>query len=83
MKLSVTLYTRNGCGLCRDAKSELTALGWTLPLRVSEIDIASDPDLEKQYFDRIPVIEFAMFHFEAPIDLQELETALRKEASKG
>jgi hypothetical protein len=83
MKLVITLYTREGCGLCREARSELDALGWTIPITINEVDIGSHPTLERAYFDRIPVLEFDAFHFEAPIDLQQLETALRNAASKG
>jgi hypothetical protein len=83
MKLAIAFYTREGCGLCREAKAELEALGWTIPLTIREVDITSDPELEKAYFDRIPVIEFASYHFEAPIDGQQLEISLRKAALKG
>jgi hypothetical protein len=83
MKVAIAFYTREGCGLCREAMAELEALGWTIPMTIREVDITSDPDLEKAYFDRIPVMEFASHQFEAPIDWQQLETALRKAALNG
>jgi glutaredoxin len=53
----VTLYTRKGCHLCdqaRDAILELRRSGHPLELR--EIDIESDPELERDYLERIPVV---------------------------
>jgi hypothetical protein len=80
MKLAIDLYMHAGCGLCREAKAELEALGWSIPITINEIDIRSDPHLERDYFDRIPVIEFGNFHFEAPIDPHELAAAVRNAA---
>ena len=37
--LTVTLYTRKGCGLCEEAKAELAALEKEYPHRLAEVDI--------------------------------------------
>ena len=53
----VTLYTRKGCHLCdqaREAILELRRSGHPLELR--EVDIESDPELELDYRERIPVV---------------------------
>lgn len=59
----LTLYSRDGCGLCDEARAVLIALlgartsgGLPAPA-LEEIDIASDPDLERAYFTTIPVVE--------------------------
>ena len=59
----ILLYTRPGCHLCEDTRTALqgiledrAALGQAIAT-VREIDITSDPDIERQYFDVIPVVE--------------------------
>ncbi len=48
----ITLLTRPGCHLCEVAKEALARIGepWT------EVDIESDPELDAEYGDRIPVV---------------------------
>jgi hypothetical protein len=59
----LVLYTRPDCGLCREAREMLQGLledraARSQPLaRVSELDISVDPELERRFFERIPVIE--------------------------
>jgi hypothetical protein len=59
------LYTRPGCHLCAEARAMLYGLlarraGAGQPTaRVVELDISADPDLERRFFDRIPVLEAA------------------------
>jgi hypothetical protein len=57
------LYTRAGCGLCDETRMLLQGL---LEDRASrgarlaqfrERDIATDPEIERDLFDRIPVVE--------------------------
>jgi hypothetical protein len=57
------LYSRADCGLCDEARDLLRALlherarnGHPAPT-LTEVDIASDHDLERALFDRIPVVE--------------------------
>ena len=37
--LTVTLYTRKGCGLCEEAKAELAVFEKEYPHRLAEVDI--------------------------------------------
>jgi glutaredoxin len=48
----LVLYSRQGCHLCEVAAADLTEVGEPF----EEIDITSDPELEMEYGDRIPVI---------------------------
>ncbi|MBX6723330.1 MAG: glutaredoxin family protein [Dactylosporangium sp.] len=52
----LTLLTRPGCHLCDVAKesmdrvARIAGVGWT------EVCVEGDPDLEREYGDRLPVI---------------------------
>ena len=52
----VTLYGRDGCHLCDDAREVLERLRATTPFRLHLVDIESDDDLLRRYLERIPVI---------------------------
>jgi hypothetical protein len=57
------LYTRTGCHLCDDARALIQGLLEDRAARgapaaaLRERDITTDPSLERQLFDRIPVVE--------------------------
>jgi hypothetical protein len=59
----LVLYTRPGCHLCDDARAAAQGLledraARSQPLaRLREIDITADPELERAFFDTIPVLE--------------------------
>jgi uncharacterized membrane protein len=74
--LTVTLYTRKNCGLCDEAKAELAALEGELPHRLVEVDIDSDPALQKIYGQRIPVLEIGPYTLVAPITKEQLRMTL-------
>jgi glutaredoxin len=48
----ITLYGRDGCHLCEQARAVLERIGEPF----DEVDIESDDDLFKRYLERIPVI---------------------------
>jgi glutaredoxin len=48
----ITLYGRDGCHLCDDARAVLDRVGE--PYAV--VDIESDDDLLRRYLERIPVV---------------------------
>lgn len=54
--LDVTLYTRAGCHLCEEAKTEMAPLLRRFGARLREVDIDGDPQLRAQYGDDVPVI---------------------------
>ncbi len=53
---TVTLYTREGCHLCDDARAALERLRERAPFALDEVDITTDDDLHARYLERIPVI---------------------------
>lgn len=52
----VTLLTRQGCHLCDVAKQDLARLAETEGVAWQEVDVDSDPALQEEYWDRVPVI---------------------------
>lgn len=74
--LTVTLYTRKGCGLCEEAKAELAALKTEYPHHLAEVDIESDPALLKKYLVSIPVLEIGPYTLHAPITKEQLRMTL-------
>jgi hypothetical protein len=52
-----TVYHRPGCSLCEEMLAELGGLlGPEESSRVQVVDIANDPELERKYRTRIPVL---------------------------
>jgi glutaredoxin len=53
----ITIYTRKNCCLCDDAKVAIRDARTKAVFEVDEIDIDSDPELQKRYNDEVPVVE--------------------------
>jgi glutaredoxin len=54
----VTLYAREGCHLCDEARKAILALsGRAGEIELREIDIEADDELLAAYLERIPVVE--------------------------
>jgi glutaredoxin len=52
----VTIYRARGCHLCDSAQRVLAAVREEIPFRLVEVEIDGDPDLERTYRERIPVV---------------------------
>ncbi len=52
----VTLYTRHGCCLCDEARQVLEGARRRAAFELEEIDIDTDPELQRLYNDEVPVI---------------------------
>jgi glutaredoxin len=52
----VTLYTRNGCCLCDEAKRVLDSARGRAGFELDIVDIDTDPKLQGLYNDEVPVI---------------------------
>lgn len=77
----VTLYTRQGCCLCDDAKQVLAEARRRAVFEYREVDIDSDPALRQQYNDEVPVIAInGAKAFKYRVDLKDL---LRRLAARG
>lgn len=57
--LEVMLYTRPGCHLCDEAKSQIAPLLAEFGTRLHEVNIDADPALRERYNLDVPVIFLA------------------------
>ena len=73
----VTMYMREGCHLCEEAKAAMTPVLTALGARLQEVDIDDDPVLRARYTNDVPVI-FIGSHFFAQhrIDAARLQRHL-------
>lgn len=74
--ITVTLYTKSGCHLCDEVKEVLAELVAVYPHRLTEVDITQDPKIFAQYHLAIPVVHIGATALQAPITLDQLQTAL-------
>ena len=54
--MTVTIYTREGCGCCHKAIDLITRYRARHGFRVEEVDVDSDPGLVDQYGGDVPVV---------------------------
>ena len=73
----VTLYGKPGCCLCDEAKAEIAAARAEVDFDLREVDVSLDPSLNREYGERIPVVEVdGSETFELHVDAPELLRAL-------
>jgi len=69
----VTLYGKPGCCLCDDAREEIATVRAERSFELREVDVSLDPALNRQYGERIPVVEVdGEEAFELRVDAPEL-----------
>jgi glutaredoxin len=72
MPVTVTLYTRNRCCLCDDAKAVLLQARSRAEFDYQEFDIDLDPELLRRYNDEVPVIAInGVKAFKYKVDMKE------------
>jgi glutaredoxin len=81
LMLTVTLYTKAGCGLCDEVKAELAQLAAEYPHHLLEVDITQDAELFARYRYAIPVVAVGTATLKAPITAVALTHALRTAVS--
>jgi glutaredoxin len=52
----VRLLTRPDCHLCQPAREAMARVAQKAGVRWEEVDVTSDPVLEREYGDRLPVV---------------------------
>ncbi|MCJ7735265.1 MAG: DUF2085 domain-containing protein [Anaerolineales bacterium] len=72
--LTVTLYTRQDCHLCRKAEEDLNDLQEKFPHRLVQIDIEKEGLPE--FVEQIPVMEVGPYQIKAPFDKQTIQMTL-------
>jgi glutaredoxin len=55
--VKLTLYGKAGCCLCDEAKAAVAEVREDIPFDLEEVDISLDPRLNREYGERIPVID--------------------------
>lgn len=79
MSPRVTLYTRQGCHLCDDARTVLDRVCADLGESYDEVDIDADPALRDAYGEEVPVtLVDGRRHAIWRLDEQRLRTALAR-----
>ena len=56
MTPGVRIYGAPDCHLCDEAKRVLHEVWAELPFDLEEVDITGDPELERRYRERIPIV---------------------------
>lgn len=74
--ITVTLFTKPGCGLCDEVKAELDSLQPLFPHQLSEVDITQDSELLDKYRYTIPVVKVGDVELMAPITAVQLQQTL-------
>jgi glutaredoxin len=73
----LTLYGKPGCCLCDDAREAIAAVQAERQFDLREVDITLDPGLNRDYGERIPVVEVdGEEAFELRVEAPELRLLL-------
>ena len=79
----VTIYSRPGCHLCEEAKSQIAPLLTEFNARLTEINIDEDPDLRALYDYDVPVIFLGVRKAaKHRVDLAQFRRQLRNAAAQ-
>ena len=70
--LTITIYTRKDHPASLDAKNNLESLKDKFPHRLVEVDVDTDPAIQKSYGEDVPVVEVGPYRLKAPFDKQKL-----------
>jgi uncharacterized membrane protein len=74
--LTVTLYTRKNDARSDQTREDLISLQEEYPHRLVEVDVDTDPAIQKKYGDQTPVVEAGPYRLSSPFDKQKLTMTL-------
>lgn len=74
----MTFYTKPGCHLCEDVADTLEGLAARWPLQITAIDITSDLEIHRHFWDKIPVVIVGERALYAPIAAADLIAAVEE-----
>lgn len=74
--IEITLYSRTGCPLCDEARTELDALQSQIPHRLTVVDVDSSAELRQAYGEVVPVVKTGPYLLKAPFSTAELRMTL-------
>jgi phosphatidylglycerol:prolipoprotein diacylglycerol transferase len=79
--LRATLFMTPDCHLCEVTRGHLARLNGRYPHTLDVVDINTDADLVRQYWERIPVLKIGDREYDAPLSPTLLEQALQHAAA--
>lgn len=74
--IEVTLFSRDDCHLCEQAKHDLEALQEIAPHHLTVVDVDGNPGLRRKYGFEVPVVTIGPYTLKAPISRQDLQMTL-------
>lgn len=74
--MRVTIYVKDQCPLCDEAKDHLKELAREYPHHLVEVDIENEPSLVRRYGEVVPVIQVGPYTLRAPFDRTQLQVTL-------
>lgn len=75
--IEVTLYSRDDCHLCEQAKADLDSLQSEIPHTLKVVDVDSDAKFRKEFGIEVPVVQAGPYRLRAPLSRQDLQIALK------
>jgi len=77
--VQIDIYSRPGCHLCDEAKEVVERVRLRFPFLLRVINIETDPEIEKRYGEKIPVVFInGNKAFKYHVDEAELEKKVKK-----
>lgn len=70
--ITITLYARKNDPASVEAKTNLESLQEQFPHRLVEVDVDSDPVIQKNFGDQVPSVEVGPYRLTTPFDKQKL-----------
>jgi uncharacterized membrane protein len=74
--IEVIFYSRQGCHLCEQARTDLDALKADLPFTLKVVDVDQDEKLKNAYGHILPIVEIGPYRLKAPFSRDELRVTL-------
>ena len=74
--IEVTLYSREDCHLCEQARTDLDALKAEIPFTLKIVDVDQDEKLKDEYDRILPIVEVGPYRLKAPFSRDELRVTL-------
>ncbi len=80
---TVEVYSKKGCGLCKEAKEIIGRVRGDLPFTFKVVDISTNDDLLRRFNDHVPTIYInGKKAFKFKVDEVEFRKRVRKEIIK-
>ncbi|MEP7136702.1 MAG: DUF2085 domain-containing protein [Chloroflexota bacterium] len=80
--ITITLYARKNDPASIEAKANLESLQEKYPHRLVEVDVDSDPIIQKNFGDSVPSVEVGPYRLKTPFDKQKLMMTISAAADR-